>query len=271
MSAPALRPGSPQRIVSLVPSLTEALFAVGVGARVVGGTRFCEEPAAALAGLPRIGGTKNPDTAAIISLAPDLVVASREENRQEDVVALEAAGLHVAVADYPSVSGAMDGLIELTALVDGDLEIARGWQKRAVDASRIASSAPPVTYFCPIWRNPYMTARLDTYMADLLACAGGVPALAINGPLHYNAVALATAMGAQPDVILLPDEPYRFAARHRADFAPFTDVPAVRNDRIVLFDGKLLTWYGPRTPAALSFFADTFAHVRSDREVQAHG
>lgn len=251
----------PWRIVSLVPSLTEALFALGVGPRVVGVTRYCEEPAPAVAALPRVGGTKNPDVAAILALAPDLVIASIEENRAEDVAALRAAGLRVFVTHYPDVRAALDGIVELAGLVGGDVEIAASWRaetERAIAARR----ERPVRYFCPIWRRPYMVARRDTYMADLLALAGGESAVSGEGPLRYNAIDLAEAMAAQPDVILLPSEPYPFAARHLRDFAPFTETPAVRHARIALFDGKLLTWYGPRIPRALAFFADLFARVR---------
>ena len=270
-SQPSRPAGPPRRIVSLVPSLTEALFALGAGERVVGVTRFCEEPADAVAALPKVGGTKNPDVAAIVALAPDLVVASREENRREDVAALEAAGLSVAVTDFPTVDAALDGLTYLARFVDGDVALAESWRDRASAAAAAAGRHDPVRYFCPIWRKPYMTARRDTYMADLLARAGGVDALSADGTLHYNAVALAEAMAAMPEIILLPDEPYRFAARHLTDFAPFAAVPAVAKGRIVLFDGKLLTWYGPRTPAALAFFAETFARVRAEAEVRAHG
>lgn len=263
--------GPPRRIVSLVPSLTEALFALGAADRVTGVTRFCEQPADAVALLPKLGGTKNPDIAAIIALAPDLIIASREENRREDVSALRAADLRVVVTDFPTVDEALSGLIALAELVGGDASLAESWRERARAAADVATAGEPVRYFCPIWRKPYMTARRDTYMADLLARAGGVDALPSAGALHYNAIDLAQAMAARPQIILLPDEPYRFAEQHLADFAPFSDAPAVADRRMVLFDGKLLTWYGPRTPAALAFFAETFARVRADSEVGAHG
>jgi ABC-type Fe3+-hydroxamate transport system substrate-binding protein len=168
------------------------------------------------------------------------------------------------------VDDALDGLRQLATLVAADVGLAEQWRDRSRAATNSVVRAP-VRYFCPIWRGPYMTARRDTYMADLLARAGGIDAAPTDGPLHYNAVPLADAMAALPEIILLPDEPYRFAARHIADFAPFADVPVVANGRIVLFDGKLLTWYGPRTPAALAFFAETFARVRAEAEVAAHG
>ena len=254
---------SPRRIVSLVPSLTEALFALGAGERLVGVTRFCEEPAAQVALLPKLGGTKNPAIAEILALRPDIVVASSEENREEDVAALRAAGVAVLVTHYETVAQALDGLKALADLVGTGTATALSWRSDALAATAaLGADARPVRYFCPIWRNPYMTARRDTYMADLLALAGGVDAAPLDGPLHYNAIDLATAFAQQPEIVLLPDEPYRFRPRHAADFAPFASAPAVRNERIVCCDGKLLTWYGPRTPHALRYFGALFAAVR---------
>jgi ABC-type hemin transport system substrate-binding protein len=263
----AVRAGAPpRRIVSLVPSLTEALFAFGAGERVVGVTRFCEEPAALLAALPKVGGTKDPDRAAIVALRPELVVASSEENRAEDVAALRDAGLTVLVTHYPSVAAALAGLIELAGIVGAGAALASAWrdQARTLVTARNAAALRPVRYFCPIWRRPYMTARGDTYMADLLARAGGVDAAPSNGALHYNPIALDEVMAARPEIILLPDEPFRFQPRHAADFAAYTDAPAVAQQRIICFDGKLLTWYGPRIPAALRFFGELFDSIRAE-------
>lgn len=253
---------APCRIVSLVPSLTEALFALGAGCRVAGVTRFCEQPAEDVAALPKVGGTKNPDLARVLSLLPDLVIASSEENRAEDVAALRTAGLPVFVTHYASVQDALSGIRDLAALAGADGAIWLDDAQRTMATLR-AHPRRPVRYFCPIWRRPYMTARRDTYMADLLAVAGGEDALAGDGPLHYNAVALDDAMRAAPEIVLLPDEPYRFAARHRADFAPFVDVPAVAHRQIHLVDGKALTWYGPRIGPALRVFAALFDGARA--------
>ncbi|HLZ70134.1 MAG TPA: helical backbone metal receptor, partial [Dehalococcoidia bacterium] len=153
-------PRPPRRIVSLVPSLTEALFAFGAGERVAGVTRFCEEPAAAVALLPKVGGTKTPDLAAIAALHPDLVIASSEENRREDVAALRQAGLAVFVTHYATVAAALDGLALLAGMVGADPG-SIDWltEAREVAAACTARRGEPVRYFCPIWRRPYMVAR----------------------------------------------------------------------------------------------------------------
>lgn len=97
-------PAVPQRIVSLVPSLTEWLFALGLAEQIVGVTDFCLHPAELVAHKPKLRGTKNPERAAIIALQPDLVIASKEENRQRDVDALGAAGVPVYVTDITTVA-----------------------------------------------------------------------------------------------------------------------------------------------------------------------
>ncbi|HEY0603542.1 MAG TPA: helical backbone metal receptor, partial [Herpetosiphonaceae bacterium] len=111
-------PGPPQRIISLVPSLTEWLFALGLGDRVVGVTDFCTQPAAAVAEKPRLRGTKNPDRVRIMALEPDLIIANKEENRERDVLALAEAGLAVYVTDPRTVAGAIETLATRAEIVD---------------------------------------------------------------------------------------------------------------------------------------------------------
>src|SRR5215813_10122637 len=95
MEAPVSTP--PRRVVSLVPSVTESLFDLNLGDRLIAITDYCVYPEAGVARLPRIGGTKNPDVGRIINLSPDLVIANQEENRKEDVLALQEAGIPVWV------------------------------------------------------------------------------------------------------------------------------------------------------------------------------
>jgi ABC-type Fe3+-hydroxamate transport system substrate-binding protein len=109
---------------------------------------------------------------------------------------------------------------------------------------------PRARVFCPIWRGPYMTVSRDTYVHDVLDTCGGENVFAASAT-RYPTVTLEDVRAAAPDVILLPDEPYRFREVHRADFAGLADVPAVRSGRIHLVDGKLLSWYGPRIAESL--------------------
>ena len=245
-------PDRVERVVSLVPSLTEWLVVAGIGERLVGVTDWCLEPADALAGLARVRGTKNPDLAAIRALEPDLVVANAEENRKLDVQRLEAAGLAVFVTMPTTVAGAVAELRDLAAAV-GDLP-----QAAALDADLVAAVADAyhrrpdrrVRYACAVWRDPWMWVGRRTYAADLLGLAGGEPVLD-DPATRYPRLEPATLAELGPEVVLLPSEPYEFAAADAREVAA-----AFAGPRVELVDGRALTWYGPRIPAALAGFRE---------------
>ena len=247
-------PEPPQRIVSLVPSVTELLCDLGAGERLAGVTRFCTEPADVVARLPRLGGTKTPDCAGVLALRPDLVVMNSEENDRAHFEALTAAGLPVFVSFPTSVAAAGQGIARLGAALgaDGAAEAL---------ARRIAGVAEALRgrvgkrrrVFCPIWRKPWMSFNADTYCHDLLSTVGGDNVCA-GAAARYPQVDLAAIANANPQVILLPDEPYPFAPRHLAALEPLRDTAASQNGEVHLVDGKALSWYGARTPPALALF-----------------
>lgn len=246
----------PRRIVSLVPSLTEALFALGLRDEIVAVTQYCVEPADLVANVPRVGGTKTPDLAAIARLRPDLVIASAEENIREHVEQLIAAGLTVYVSLPDTVRRALAELRDLARLT-GREPAAEPWLAPAealLDELEQRPVVRPARYFCPIWRRPYMVAGPATYMTDLLRLCGGENVFG-DGPARYYPVELAEAMARAPELVLLPSEPYPFGEKHRGEILAWRDVPAVRGGRVLLVDGQLLTWYGPRIGAALRGFA----------------
>lgn len=206
-----------------------------------------------MASKPKVGGGKDPDLATIRALAPDLVLANIEENPREGVEALRASGIAVWVT-YPRTVwegiqlvrelGAVTAAADAAGALAGDLE-------RRFEAGRsIATDRSPVRVFCPIWRGPYMTINRDTYVHDMLALCGGANVFADRAE-RYPTVTLEEMAGRAPEVILLPDEPYRFRPRHAQDFAAFPEVAAVATGRIHVVDGRLLSWYGPRIAEAL--------------------
>lgn len=243
-------PRAPRRIVSLVPSLTEMLCRLGLADAVVGITVYCREPAALLAGKTRIGGEKDPDLEKIRTLAPDLVLANVEENHAEHVAALRAAGIPVWVS-FPRTVDESVALIRDAGALTGTEDIAAEMiaEIEALRAQVRAARHPPVRVFYPIWREPWMTIGRDTYIHDVLATCGG--ANVYGDAERYPTVTLDDVAARRPDVIILPDEPYRFRRAHVADFTPFADVPAVRGGRIHLVDGKPFSWHGPRLADAL--------------------
>ncbi|NEK56282.1 cobalamin-binding protein [Geodermatophilus sabuli] len=231
LGTPVELPGPPRRVVSLVPSLTEAL-AVTVPDRLVGATDWCTHPAGL--DVPRVRGTKNPDRAAIEALAPDLVVANREENRRLDVDRLRAAGIPVWVTVIESVDEALASLRRLFGTVLGAGE--PGWLAEAADVWSEPPPAGGLRVAVPIWRDPWMVVGARTFTGDVLARLGLVNVFAA-GDDRYPRVELAALAAAVPDLVLLPDEPYPFTA----DDGPeaFPGVPTA------LVSGRDLTWYGP--------------------------
>ena len=239
--------------MSLVPSITELLFRLGLEGRIAGVTIFCSEPREQVARTAKVGREKDPDLARIRALEPDLVVANMEENLRGVVEALRADGVPVWVTFPRTVAEGIALVRELgalTATADAAEAMARPLEVGLARVRARLAGRPCVRVFCPIWRGPYMTVNRDTYVHDVLETCGGENVFAASAA-RYPTVTLEEVRRAAPDVILLPDEPYRFRAAHRADFAALTDVPAVRSGRMPLVDGKLLSWYGPRIAEAL--------------------
>jgi ABC-type hemin transport system substrate-binding protein len=223
------------RVVSLVPSSTETLLALG--ADVVACTRFCEQPK-----LPHVGGTKNPDVAAIVALRPDVVVMDREENRREDHDELVAAGLEVFVSDVRTVDDALALVSSLATLTGAD--DAR-WASRAVGPTNPFDGAARRTAFVPIWRRPWMSINSGTYAASLLGRLG-IDLVTADAVDPYPTVELAAVSERRPDLVLVPSEPYDFSDAHVAELRD-----ALAGARTVRVDGRDLFWWGVRTPDAL--------------------
>jgi ABC-type hemin transport system substrate-binding protein len=241
---------APQRIVSLVPSLTEALFAFGVGERVVGRTRYCTQPPRAVGRIAKVGGTKKISVPFILDLHPDLVVAVREENTRENIEELRDAGVPVLVGAPEGIAGAIALLRELADLVEAPrAEAVLGPIERVHRKLQTQRWEETRRVFVPIWKKPYMSVGSDTYVHDVLETCGGENVF--GSSLRYPTVTLEEIEAAGPEVILLPDEPYPFSAEDLEEFYSLW-VPAAREDRIHLVDGKLLTWYGPRMASSLT-------------------
>jgi len=243
----------PRRVVSLIPSVTEICFALGAGDRVVGITKFCTEPPAGVAGKVRVGGEKNPDPDLIRRLQPDLVIANVEENRKADVEALAATGIPVYVI-YPRTVGEGAGLLRDLGGLLGEPAAGDALATR-VEAAReevegLRAGRARVRVFCPIWKNPWMACNRDTYVHDVLVTCGGEN-ITSERPERYPRLTLEEVAAAAPDVILLPDEPFRFGPKHIPLFQAFPALPAVRAGRVYCIDGKWISWYGPRMAEAL--------------------
>jgi ABC-type Fe3+-hydroxamate transport system substrate-binding protein len=225
-----------QRVVSLVPSLTEAIASLEPEL-LVGATTWCTHPVDL--DVARVRGTKNPDVRAITALRPDVVVANKEENRLRDVQRLRAAGIPVWVTDVTSVNEGFASLRRLfTELLGRDEpgwldDAARAWSSPPAGAARSAVIA--------VWRNPWMVVGRDTFAGDVLGLLG-MRNLFASASGRYPHTSVEEIRLRRPDVVVLPDEPYPFSAADGPE-----EFPGLRT---ALVDGRHLTWYGPSLAAA---------------------
>jgi ABC-type Fe3+-hydroxamate transport system substrate-binding protein len=261
---------APKRVVSLVPSDTYSVAALGCAGALVGRTDYCELPADVVAKLPSVGGTKNPSLERVLDLSPDLVIANQEENTKTDLETLAQRGAKVLVC-FPK--RAADGLAHLARLarifrVERDAAV-RDLMKRGYEEIRSAEDAKkrqrPLRTFCPIWMKPLMTVNAETFIGDVLDLAGAenvfadrerkyplaadlgtgkaLPAAAVEGrDTRYPRVTMDEVVARAPELVLLPDaEVFRALA-----------IPAAQRGGVVRTSGKDLCWYGARTVEGLA-------------------
>ncbi|MHA4816459.1 helical backbone metal receptor [Streptomyces aculeolatus] len=230
-----------RRVVSLVPSLTEAV-AVSAPGVLVGATDWCSHPAGL--DVARVRGTKNPDVERIVALAPDLVVANEEENRAPDLAALRAAGLEVLVTEVRTLEQAFAELARVLAACGAAAR--PEWLAAAEAAWRdVRPPAARRAAVVPVWRRPWMVLGRQTFAGDLLARLGVANVYAGHAE-RYPRVPLAELRGSGAELVVLPDEPYAFAADDGPEAFPGLAA--------ALVSGRHLTWYGPslaRAPEVL--------------------
>jgi ABC-type Fe3+-hydroxamate transport system substrate-binding protein len=246
------------RIASLVPSLTELLFALGLGPHVVARTGWCVHPAEGVAAVPKVGGTKDVNLAKLRRLAPTHVLVNIDENRLDVVQALREFVPEVIVT-HPCAPQDVDGLVaELAQTFDAVPGVAaradalRAELQRELAATSAAADVP-VLYL--IWRAPWMTVARDTYISRLLAHIGWRTLPAVEGGPH-GAARYPTLAGDEPWLaevreVLLSSEPYAFDASHIDEAKALCPQARVR-----LVDGALLSWYGPRTAVGLRYLRE---------------
>lgn len=279
---PKMAPRAPKRIVSLVPSDTFTLVGLGAKERIVGRTRFCVEPAADVASIPEVGGTKNPDVGKILDLAPDLVVMNREENTLSDFEKLREADVPILESLPKTMT---EGLAQVARLgrALGDLsDTAKDRVRDAYAITRraeeIARAPAIVRAFVAVWMEPWMTVNDETFVASVLRHAGAenvfadrvrrFPLAADIGRAkevsreraegrdqRYPRVSLEEIRERAPALVLLPDEPYAFGA-DEANALRDALKASVAPDNVRLVSGKQLMW-----PGLMSIQA--FEHVRA--------
>ncbi len=238
----------PRRIVSVVPSQTELLWALGLEEEVVGITKFCVRPAEWFRRKVRVGGTKTVHAERVHALKPDLILANREENVREQIEEL-ARHYPVWVSDVRHLADAL-GMIEQVALLVGKWEAG---QQLARAIREHFEAHRPLPFWRPrraayfIWRKPWMVAGGDTFIHSMLLAAGFENVFAHLQ--RYPQVLLCELHTFSPEVILLSSEPYPFDERHLEEFQQ-----ACPQAQVMLVDGELFSWYGSRLLEAPRYF-----------------
>ena len=240
------------RIVSLVPSLTELVCDLGLADQLVGRTGFCVHPREALRRVPKVGGTKDVKLDVMRHLAPTHVIADIDENRREVVEEIMEFVPHVlvvhplAVDDNPglyALFGHVFGCEQAAARLAEEFSAARG------ELDAMARSLPREAVLYPIWRDPWMTVRRDTYIAAMLAAAGW-DTLPTEAASRYPAFDWHAPWLADLQRVLLPSEPYAFTARDAAEVGGLACRPVTR------IDGEMISWYGSRAIAGLRYLGE---------------
>ena len=226
-------PARVRRVVSLVPSLTEVVAALGASERLVGVTRYCPGLA------PVVGGTKQVDLQMIIELGPDLVLANQEENLERDVRKLAEAGLPVYVTYPRTLEQGLGVFAEVGRLLGCEVEAAREEARCRAALAQVATLVPARRAACLVWRDPLVAVGDDSYGADVMKRLGLVN-VCPGGDRRYPFVDVATLRAAAPELLLLPDEPYAWTASERDELG------RALGAKVAAVDGSLLFWYGPR-------------------------
>ncbi len=271
----------PERVVSLVPSITESIAELSLEKHLVGITDYCCEPKANLEGITRVGGAKDPSISTILSLRPEFVIAAKEENSKVLINELLQAGITVWVTDPKTIEDALDILNSIAGVFRDDTASMKvNILKTAIEYALMSiSDVTPVRFFCPLWQEElegdlyWVTFNDGTYSGDLLRRCGGENVFAgrmrkypieadlgktnsMEEPgerdLGYPRVNAHEIITAQPDLIIFPDEPFSFSNNDIETCSKaLLQTPAMKNQKLIKVDGKMVSWFGTRTARAV--------------------
>ena len=236
-----------QRIISLVPSLTELLYDLGLDEEVVSITKFCVHPEIWFKTKTRIGGTKNIDIEKIQSLQPDLVIANKEENVKEQIEALQNF-TKVYVSDVSNLGDAINMIDELGKLVNKKAKaslIIKEIERKFLQLQHINQPKIPAAYL--IWREPYMTIGGDTFINDMMQYCGFENIF--KDQLRYPETNVEELNKLSCKILLLSSEPFPFKQKHIDELQPL-----LQDTKIILVDGEMFSWYGSRLLLAADYF-----------------
>jgi ABC-type Fe3+-hydroxamate transport system substrate-binding protein len=235
------------RVVSLVPSLSETVAFLCPGV-LAGVTRYCVFPENLLHECRVTGGTKDPDCDLILSLKPDLVIANREENRQQDIEQLRSAGVTVLVTEIQNVEAALYEIMRLSDVLNSrerGEDLVAYIKTMLPDPDEYGNTLRAAYY---IWRRPWMAAGGDTFISDMMVRFGLINVAGDQN--RYPELPPEHLAALQTDCVLLSSEPYAFGTRH------IREIPVSKSgQRTLLVDGTWFSWYGSRLLTSLPALA----------------
>lgn len=244
--------------MSLAPALTEVLYALDLGPRVVGVTSFCDWPPDART-KPRVGGYADPSVESILALEPDLVLASPGPGNRDAVLAVERAGHRVALVSTETLEDAFTAIEQVGRLcgaAERGREVAARLRARVDDVARVAASRPKVRALVCVQIDPIIAAGSGTLPVEILERAGGTSV--VDAP-RYPRIDIETVIAAAPEVILQARMDTTGADRSDAaerDFwSRWSSIPAVRRGRVVVRDFAPVLRAGPRVAEAVEMIA----------------
>lgn len=246
--------GPPRRIVSLCPSQTELLYALGLADRVLGRTRFCIHPAPAVRRAARVGGTKDVSLSRIRALRPDFILAEQEEQNRETVELLSRE-FPVCVTRVENVDDALQMILNVGVCTVTE-PAARVWHERIAGAFDRLPTAPPLRVAYLIWKDPWMAAGQGTYIQSVLERLGLVNVF-LERDERYPTFDLEELAALNPELLLLSSEPYPFGEKHAAELTALLPTAHIR-----LVDGEWFSWYGVRMWAAAEALAGIVRDLR---------
>jgi ABC-type Fe3+-hydroxamate transport system substrate-binding protein len=231
------------RIISLVPSITELLYYLGLENETIGITKFCVHPSHWFKNKSRVGGTKNVDIAKVVSLSPDIVIYNKEENVEDQILAI-AAQVNVFGTDVCTFEDAILMIKEIGELTNKTLQ-ANILIDKINHSFKVFTPKKIFKAAYIIWKDPYMTIGNDTFIHSMMQKAG--LANIFSDKLRYPAIEIEQLKEAE--IILLATEPYPFKEKHIADLESI-----LPNAKIFLVDGEMFSWYGSRMLYAAAYF-----------------
>ena len=234
--------GTPQKIISCVPSITELLFYLIPSSHIIGRTKFCIHPKELVVNTPKIGGTKTLLLKKIRSLNPDLIIANKEENKKQQIEVLD---FPICVTDVSDIDSAIDMIRLLGNILSVEEKAMHLVEK--IETLNIQSFSSFISCAYLIWKQPYMSIGSDTYIHSMLKSSGFKNIF--EDQLRYPEITVSELNKRQPECIMLSSEPFPFKNKHILELQKLL----AYDPHIVLVDGEMLSWYGSKTSDGLKY------------------